>query len=151
MIDSAKAAEKATDRSSIRIENDRGEVARLTEWLLELCKSWRLADKVAFAIQLCVEETVANIMMHGKGDGRASEIVVSLDQRPGEVSLTIEDNGAPFDPTAFEVRQPGQNLDETSVGGLGIKLMRQFADRIDYHRDHGRNQLRLTFANAAAV
>jgi anti-sigma regulatory factor (Ser/Thr protein kinase) len=147
MIDSAKAADRAPDRSSLRFANDRGELGRLTEWLLELCKSWRLADKTAFAIQLCIEESVANIMMHGKGDGRASEIVVSLDQRPGEVALTIEDNGAPFDPTVFEVRQPGQSLDETSVGGLGIKLMRQFADRIDYRRDHGCNQLRLTFAN----
>jgi serine/threonine-protein kinase RsbW len=120
------------------------ELERMTQWILAVCKTAELSEKTAFALQLCLEEAVTNIMRHGEASGRATEIVANVARDGTDIVLTVEDDGGPFDPTRFAARPRAQALDEASAGGLGIDLMRQFARRIEDRRRGGRNYLRLT-------
>jgi anti-sigma regulatory factor (Ser/Thr protein kinase) len=138
----------APDRSDLVLGNDASELGRMTQWILGVCKTAALSEKTAFALQLCLEEAVTNIMRHGEGGARATEIVTNVALDDADIVLTVEDDGGPFDPTKFAAPQRAQSLDDASVGGLGICLMRQFARRIEYRRSGGRNQLRLTFSRA---
>jgi serine/threonine-protein kinase RsbW len=117
----------------------------LTRWIVEACAAARLPEKTAFAVQLCLDEAVANIVQHGEDGTRASEIAAALERNDSGVVLDIEDDGTAFDPTAFVVPPRPADLDKSPVGGLGIHLMRGFARRMDYSRAGGRNRLRLTF------
>jgi anti-sigma regulatory factor (Ser/Thr protein kinase) len=135
-------------RWALVLRNDAGELTRMTTWILEVCKAAGLPPKTAFAVQLCLDEVVGNIIQHGKGEARASEIVASLTREQARVVLSVEDDGGAFDPTGMPAPQRHESLDDLPVGGLGIHLMRQFASAVDYRRDGGRNYLRLTFAGA---
>src|SRR5262245_27094077 len=118
MIDCADAPY----RSVLVLRNDAGEFARLTDWILSVCKSAGFAAKTAYALQLCLEESVNNIFEHGHGAARATEIVASVAREHTDAVLTVEDDGAPFDPTQVAAPQRSGTLDDLPVGGFGIHL-----------------------------
>jgi anti-sigma regulatory factor (Ser/Thr protein kinase) len=134
-------------RSAMRIRNDSSELDKLTRWIIETCDAARLSTKTAFAVQLCLDEAVANILEHGKGSARASAIAADLERSDSQVILHIEDDGGPFDPNLVAPPQVPEAVESASVGGRGIHLIRQFSSRMEYARSGGCNRLRLTFAN----
>jgi anti-sigma regulatory factor (Ser/Thr protein kinase) len=137
---------KDTYRSTLHIGNDPTELETLTRWIMRACSEARLSERTAFAVQLCLEEVVANILEHGKGSARAAGISARLERSESEITLDIEDDGGPFDPNLIPPPPPSDTLDTASVGGQGIHLVRQFSSRLEYDRSDGRNRLRLTFA-----
>jgi anti-sigma regulatory factor (Ser/Thr protein kinase) len=142
MIDCADAPY----RSVLVLRNDVGESARLSEWILDVCRSAGFTSKMAYALQLCLEEAVCNIIEHGGAAARATEIVASVTREHADAVLTIDDDGIAFDPTQVAAPRHSKTLEDQPVGGLGIHLMRRFASSVEYRRENGRNRLRLTFA-----
>jgi anti-sigma regulatory factor (Ser/Thr protein kinase) len=138
---------KETFRSAMHIRNDSSELDKLTRWIIETCDAARLSKKTAFAVQLCLDEAVANILEHGKGSAQASAIAADLARSDSEVVLDIEDDGGPFDPNQVAPPQVPDAVESASVGGRGIHLIRQYSARMEYARTGGRNKLRLTFAD----
>jgi len=122
------------------------EAASLTKWILGVCAKHSLPDKIAFALQLCLDETVANIIEHSTGKGRgAAEISVSVSQEGAKVIMTVTDDGDEFDATKFASWRARPSLDEAPVGGLGIHLIRKFATSLNYERKEKRNCLHFVF------
>jgi anti-sigma regulatory factor (Ser/Thr protein kinase) len=89
-----------------------GTVADITvaeQWLGAIAADQKLPEQLVFSLQLCLEELMSNIVRHGGAAGRKSgsdlspdvttplnvEITVTVEDQ--SVSLTIEDNGRPFD------------------------------------------------------
>jgi anti-sigma regulatory factor (Ser/Thr protein kinase) len=141
------ACARESYRSTMRIRNDSGELDKLTRWIIEACDAARLSKETAFAVQLCLDEAVANILEHGQGSARASAIAADLERSESEVVLDIADDGGPFDPSLVAAPQTPQTLEAASLGGRGIHLIRQFSSRMEYVRAGGHNRLRLTFAD----
>ena len=82
--------------------------------------------------------------MHGaKGDDRVA-ITIDLERSAREIVARLEDNSWQFDPTQVSPRL-ATSLDEATVGGFGISLMREFASEVEYERREGRNRLTLRF------
>ena len=77
------------------------------------------------------EEAVVNIIQYSK----ASYILLTI---------TLTDNGVAFDPTAQAETDTPLAMSERQIGGLGIVLLRQIADKIDYRRTDGQNELIIT-------
>jgi len=121
------------------------ELTRLAEWVEGIARDAQLAADTTFALHLCLEEAVANIVMHG-GAQPETPICVELGWRDGEVVATIEDQARAFDPTALPSRIAPKSLDEARIGELGVHLIRSFASRMQYERRDGRNRLDLHFA-----
>jgi serine/threonine-protein kinase RsbW len=60
-----------------------------------------------------------------------------------ELTIEIEDEGIPFDPTLS--KQPDLNLpvEERPIGGLGIFLISKIMDSVTYTREEKKNILTL--------
>ena len=134
--------------SRLVLRNDVAELERLAGWIEGFTRQGTSPD-VSFAVQLCLEEAVANIIMYGGGD--AIVIAVELERNYGTLVARIEDNGRQFDPTRAPGPVPAASLDEAKVGDLGIHLMRSFANGMDYERRDGRNRLTLRFVEPPAA
>ena len=77
---------------------------------------------------------------------QVGEIRLELDLAPPEAAiLTVIDEGPEFDPLSVSPARIPSSLDEAQVGGLGIHLVRSFADSCEYRRDDGRNVFRAYF------
>jgi serine/threonine-protein kinase RsbW len=134
--------------SALVMRNDASELARMAEWIEGVCTTARLSRRTSFALQLCLDEATANIIAHGEGSTRAREIVVSIAHEGAEVVLTVDDDGGPFDVTRVAPPDRPHTLEDAPVGGRGIQLIRRFSSSFEYRRKCGRNQLRMTFAEA---
>ena len=88
-----------------------------------------------YAVELALEEVFTNMVKYNAGAG---PIHVTIDERRGEIVLTLTDSDAPpFNPftEAPETDVTG-SLAQRAPGGLGIHLVRKMMDRIEYsHRD----------------
>ena len=70
---------------------------------------------------------------------------VKIEAQANDVRLkfVISDSGSPFDPTTKKEVDTTLSAEERSIGGLGIHLVRQIMDSINYERVDGMNVLTL--------
>jgi serine/threonine-protein kinase RsbW len=135
--------------SRLVLRNDVAELERLAGWVEGFTRQGTSAD-VSFAVQLCLEEAVANIIMYGGAKDDAIVIAVELKRDYGTLVARIEDNGRQFDPTRAPPPAPAASLEKAKVGDVGIHLMRSFANGMDYERRDGHNRLTLRFVEPVA-
>ena len=100
-----------------------------------------LADPKVFVINLALDELITNTVTHGLEDKADAEIRISMRVDAGTLILVMEDNGQPFDPTQDTSADISSSLEERAIGGLGLHLVKSFADRISYEFVEGRNRL----------
>jgi anti-sigma regulatory factor (Ser/Thr protein kinase) len=102
-----------------------------------------LPEDLTTPLRLALDELITNIVEHGFERHALGEryLVLRLDATGDVVQATIEDNGIPFDPTVAAVAEPGGELDDPPIGGLGLHLVRRSIDRMHYRRDGERNVL----------
>ena len=58
-----------------------------------------------------------------------------------ELRFVVIDSGVPFDPTAKEKADTSLSVEDRPIGGLGIFLVRELMDSINYERVDNRNIL----------
>jgi anti-sigma regulatory factor (Ser/Thr protein kinase) len=130
--------------SRLLLRKDVAELERLAGWIEGFTRQGTSPD-VSFAVQLCLEEAVANIIMYGGAKDDPIEIAIELERNGTTLVARIEDNGRQFDPTHAPPPAPAASLEEAKVGDLGIHLMRSFASGMDYERRDGLNRLTFRF------
>jgi serine/threonine-protein kinase RsbW len=133
------------EANRLELRGELSELRRLAEWIKTRALQVIAADTL-FAVQLCLEEAVANIIMHGGEKDDRLKIAIELERNGRTLIARIEDSGREFDPTQFRPRPLAKSLEEAKVGDYGIHLMRCFASGMHYERPEGRNRLTLRFA-----
>jgi serine/threonine-protein kinase RsbW len=133
------------EANRLELRGDLSELRRLAEWIKARAPQV-IASDTLFAVQLCLEEAVANIIMHGGEKDDRLKIAIELERNGRTLIARIEDTGCEFDPTQFRPRQVVKSLAEAKVGDYGIHLMRCFASGMHYERQEGRNRLTLWVA-----
>ena len=122
------------------------EISALTEILDNIGSLLRhhgVPEDLVSDIELAVDEAITNCILHGYGGEGTGTIHLALNLLPDRVTMTIEDQGAPFDPTAFEPKPTEGDIADRVPGGLGIILIRNVMDEITYRRDGGNNILHM--------
>lgn len=109
-----------------------------------------LPDPKVFVINLALDELITNTVTHGLEDKADAEIRIRMQVDGGTLILVMEDNGQPFDPTQDTNADVTSSLEERAVGGLGLHLVKSFADRITYEFVGGRNRLTMEHDLASA-
>jgi anti-sigma regulatory factor (Ser/Thr protein kinase) len=94
-------------------------------------------------VDLVVEELFTNVVKYGRGGD--SEIEIELGRQDDRLTIRLTDHDAdPFDITtqAKEV-DTTEPLEERSIGGLGIHLVKELMDEIDYSYEDRRSTITL--------
>jgi len=120
------------------------QLAVLNRFLRESWTAAGLAPGGAASFELALEEIFMNIVMHGNRPGGTSRVEVALSLGPDAVTLAVEDDGPPFDPLSLPPPDLTANLEDRRVGGLGVYLVREVMDEVNYARIAGCNRLRMS-------
>jgi anti-sigma regulatory factor (Ser/Thr protein kinase) len=136
----------------IKFTNDLGDIARVNQVFEEFAAKEGLADRVRRSIKLVFDELLNNIITYAFSEDDADEhdLEVRVESTASEISITISDDGYPFDPFALEAPDVSLPIDEREIGGLGILLVRQLMDQVSYVRRDDRNVVVLTKRLAGA-
>ena len=119
------------------------DISAAAQWVDTIAAEQQFPEQLVFALQVCLEELLTNVVRHGgaKSSGDLSEVPapplnveISISTGAQRVSMTVEDNGRPFDVVNAPAHRIDQPLDEVQPGGLGIQLIRNFASTIAYEQ-----------------
>ena len=130
-----------SEELEIKLSNKLSELERFNQILTEFGMRQGLAPEVVHDLNLAVEEILANIISYAYTDGREHEIRVRLSAQPEEVKAELEDDGEPFNPLEAPEPDTAKPLEERTIGGLGIHLVRKLTDGLEYKRQGDRNLL----------
>jgi sigma-B regulation protein RsbU (phosphoserine phosphatase) len=133
--------EKMTEELETKLHNKLSEFRRFNQTLMEFGQHHGLAPAVVHDLNLALEEILTNIISYGYTDTEQHEIRVRLSMRPGEVKAEVEDDGQSFNPLAAPEPHTAKALEERTIGGLGIHLVRTLMDGLEYKRQADRNIL----------
>ncbi len=130
-------------RKSIVLPNDTQEVPRLNAFVDEVCKSVGFDEGKTMEIKVTVEEAVVNVMNYAYPPEQRGDVTIEAASNDTRLKFTIIDSGKPFDPTVQNEVDTTLSAEARSIGGLGIHLIRQNMDSINYERVDNLNVLTL--------
>lgn len=121
------------------IEGQLSEVARVAAAFAAFATEQRVPPEVRRSLQVVLDDLLANVVLHGLAGRPDGEAVVDVALTGDTLTLTISDNGPPFDPFARAAPDTTLSIEERQIGGLGIHLVRQMMDEFSYARREDRN------------
>ena len=131
-------------QKSLILKNNIKEVRRLNDFVLSVAQQLHMDASVANQMKLAVEEAVVNVIDYAYPTEVEGDIFITADADAEHLRFIITDNGGAFDPTETLTVDTTLSVEERPVGGLGILLVRQLMDSINYERIDGKNVLTLT-------
>ncbi|TVM19980.1 ATP-binding protein [Oceanidesulfovibrio indonesiensis] len=113
--------------------------------LEEFARRHGLSDRLAYQMTLVVDEVVTNTAKYGYGDCSQHCINVDLHLEGNVLVILIKDKARPFDLTTAPVPELDIPVEQRRkpVGGMGIHLVRNLVDSIEYRRENGMNVLEI--------
>jgi anti-sigma regulatory factor (Ser/Thr protein kinase) len=106
------------------------------------------AEEIRFAIHLCMEEALANVILHGYRNEPGHPIVIRSSVSGGTLFFAIDDKAPPFVPVnpdpPSEATKPA-SLESIEPGGNGIRLLYRFAGSLAHETLPDGNRLTIGF------
>jgi sigma-B regulation protein RsbU (phosphoserine phosphatase) len=118
-------------------------VPQLADFVDMVCEEVGMDMAVAIQMNLAMEEAVVNVMSYAYPADTVGDVTIEAVTIADQLQFTITDSGIPFDPTAKAEVDTTLSAEERPIGGLGIHLVRQLMDSINYERIDGKNVLTL--------
>ena len=125
----------------IVVKNKVSEIERLSRVVADFCAEHGLSAAVEADVNLALDEVLANVILHGFQDSAEHEIIVRVWLESGCVGVEVEDDGLCFNPLDAPEPDLTGPIEDRPIGGLGIYLVKNIMDELDYQRREGRNCL----------
>jgi anti-sigma regulatory factor (Ser/Thr protein kinase) len=125
-----------------RFPADLASLSQASDFARDSARAAGLPEERSEQVVLIVEEVFANIASYAYAEGQTGEVEIRCEAvERGVLRVEVADRGAAHNP----LTQPEPNLSATlqqrPVGGLGIFLVRQLTQSLEYRRDDGYNRL----------
>jgi anti-sigma regulatory factor (Ser/Thr protein kinase) len=133
----------AAQSVEIVIRNELAELAKLSDGLERIGAELGVPGKPLMQLQVALDEIASNVINYGWSDGGNHEFCVRIRGQQGRIEVEIVDGGREFDPRQAPPSEP-QPAGRRRPGGLGIHMVKQLVDRLDYERVGGRNRTVMT-------
>jgi phosphoserine phosphatase RsbU/P len=134
---------QGTRRWQLTLDNTLPEIERTREAFCGFATKAGIPGPVSHAFQVALDELLNNVISYGYEDEGLHQIRIDATLDLETLGLVIEDDARAFDPLSLSVPATGQQMEDRSVGGLGVHLVRKMMDEVDYTREGERNRLRL--------
>ena len=128
---------------TLTLPNDVQEVPQLATFVEEVCESHGVDMMTTMQLNLALEEAVVNVMTYGYPEGTKGYVDISVQSESDCLTFVISDSGQPFDPTTKGDVDTTLPAEQRSIGGLGIHLVKQLMDSIQYEYKDEHNVLTL--------
>ena len=128
----------------ITLPNDVQATTELGMFVDEVCENVGFDMSTTLKLNLAIEEAVVNVMNYAYPAGTKGDVDIDAEANDELLKFVISDSGTPFDPTTKGEVDTTLSAEERGIGGLGIHLIRQIMDTINYERVDGKNVLTLS-------
>lgn len=124
---------------SFSLECNLTELDQLHAMVESFGRGHELQKKTVFETNLVLEEIFTNVVSYGYEDKKPHKVHFFLQRSENKINIRIEDDGRPFNLLEAKPVDLNADLEQRSVGGLGIHLIRKLMDEVAYQRVDGKN------------
>ncbi len=129
--------------ANIEISSDLSALPRLVEFVEGFAEEHEVPPRIVMQLNLALEELVANVIQHGYAD-TPGKIRLTLERRESHVHASLIDAAPAYDPFSADEPELDAPVEHRTIGGLGVHLVREFADEFGYERRGNENQVRIS-------
>lgn len=131
-------------KKQVKIVNSIEELFNLNDEIENLFLLWKIPQQHQYKILLSVEEIFSNIVNYAFEDDRDYFIDILFSYDKNILTIEFSDPGKAFNPiiadASDELNKP---LEERSLGGIGIHIVKSVMNEIYYQRKNDKNILTL--------
>jgi len=132
----------------LSIDSNLGEVRQLRRALSALVGTAPLSAEEWYQVKVCLAEAVNNAIIHAYGRQRGHRVEVEVEVHADRVVCRVADRGRAM-PAGILRQKPRldycpQDVAALPEGGMGLYIIHQVMDRVEYDSEQGRNVLTLT-------
>lgn len=102
-----------------------------------------LPPKAIWIINLVLDELFTNIVSYGCEDRGNDTVRFTISRIGDDLFIKMEDTCIPFNPLTSEPPDMTCGLAERCIGGIGLHLVRQMMDHLQYRRHRNTNILEM--------
>lgn len=128
---------------ALTLTNQLSEIDRINDCFNEFAEETEIPMAVSLKINMVFDELLNNIISYAYEDKNSHQIAVQVDLINNRLVIVIEDDGVPFNPFMREAPDTEADLEERSIGGLGIHLVKNVMDDVGYKRNLNLNRVTL--------
>lgn len=121
----------------------------IRDYISDIARDAGFDKKAVYNLSLAVDEVAANIILYGykydeeNNSDVAGNVDVSIELEDNCLSVTLEDDAEPYDPTEQslpEMEDFDIPLEDRPIGGLGVFLAFTSVDEFKYEYVNNRNR-----------
>lgn len=121
------------------------EIRIASNWLAKTSSSFSVPVAELNRLDICLNEALANIIEHGGDEVHLSPIEMKIEliheSTSSTMTVTLSDKGKPFNPLTYQVKNKAMSLEDAEPGGLGLTMMKEFVDELNYAYSNESNNL----------
>ena len=119
-------------------------LALFRSFITQCCLENQVPETAILDLKLAVDEACTNIIQHGYRGMNPGSIILSFRIEPGRVLVQITDFGHAFEPAEAPRPDVQAAVEDRELGGLGLFLIYQTMDNINYQSSEDGNTLTFT-------
>lgn len=132
------------EKNELKLPARQGELVVLRDWIETVANRIGAPTRNTRQILIAVDEVFTNIASYSYQDGDGmTEVSADFDETTRQLIITFADSGIAYNPLEAEEPDIDAALDDRAPGGLGIFMVRQLMDSMEYQRKNNRNILTL--------
>ena len=108
-------------------------------------------DQPSSCVSIEIENMLNNIITYVYSDEDEHNIEIKVELSGDRLTVSITDDGIPFNPFGVETPDTKLPLEERKTGGLGVHLVRKVMDKVSYQRRIDKNVITLVKDMATAT
>ena len=111
--------------------------------ILAVLEEMEVDAKTIYRVRLALDELITNVVSYAY-DGGEGEVEIHyeiVDDPVKAIIISIIDEGVAFDPLESNDPNIKLNADERKIGGLGLFIVKNTMDSMEYRRENNKNIL----------
>ena len=127
------------------VKNDINELNKIYTELTIISKEHGFSEELFSELCLCMDEVFSNIIKFAWDDDKEHnvEILFEYNKQAKKFTITLIDDGKPFNP--LEAESPDLSLDllDREIGGLGVFIVSNIMSKVEYNRLDSKNKFKM--------
>jgi len=121
------------------IKNHLSEIGQVKKRFNTFSEQYGISTPIRRKMNMVFDEMLSNIISYAYHDEDEHDIEIRVELSENRLTVSIVDDGIPFNPIGVEIPDTELSLEERKVGGLGIHLVRNLMDKVSYQRRIDKN------------
>ena len=116
---------------------DKASISQVSDFFDTCVEEYEIPMRVGYSLKVVTDEIFSNIVYYSKANN--AEVVFINEAE--KVTLVFVDDGIPYNPMESEEPDITAGVEERSIGGLGLFMVKKMAEQVQYEYTAQKNQL----------